>query len=54
VESFIGRLRDECLSKTNFGALAHARWLLAAWRDDYNNLRTHGGVGGLTPLVILR
>ncbi|MBN9264703.1 MAG: transposase family protein, partial [Hyphomicrobium sp.] len=36
VESFIGRLRDECLNETAFSSLGEARTLLADWRDDYN------------------
>ncbi len=33
-ESFIGRLRDECLNETLFSSLDHARAVLAAWRTD--------------------
>ena len=35
VESFNGRLRDECLNETFFTSLAHARFVLAAWQHDY-------------------
>lgn len=49
VESFNGRLRDECLNETLFRGLNHARAVLAAWRDDYNHVRPHSGIGGLTP-----
>ena len=49
IESFNGRLRDECLNETLFRSLAHARAVLAAWRDDYNHVRPHGALGGLTP-----
>jgi len=49
VESFNGRLRDECLNETPFASLSHARSVLAAWRDDYNHVRPHSGIGGLTP-----
>jgi putative transposase len=38
-ESFIGRLRDECLNEALFSSLAHARQALIEWRDDYNNVR---------------
>jgi putative transposase len=48
-ESFIGRLRDECLNETLFTSLAHARAVLAAWQRDYNEVRPHGSVGNLTP-----
>jgi putative transposase len=50
-ESFIGRLRDECLNETLFVSLAHARAVLAAWRTDYNTVRPHSGLGNLTPAV---
>ena len=49
VESFNGRLRDECLNETLFASLAHARSVLRRWRDDYNHVRPHSGIGGLTP-----
>lgn len=49
VESFNGRLRDECLNETAFRSLAHARGLIAEWRDDYNRRRPHTSLGGLTP-----
>ena len=39
VESFNGRLRDECLNETAFSSLAEARAVLAAWRDDFNRVR---------------
>jgi len=48
-ESFIGRLRDECLNETLFTSLAHARAVLEAWRDDYNRLRPHSALGNLPP-----
>jgi putative transposase len=49
VESFNGRLRDECLNETLFTSLAHARAVLAAWRHDYNTVRPHSTLGGRTP-----
>ena len=49
VESFNGRLRDECLNETLFASLSHARSVLSNWRDDYNHVRPHSGIGGLTP-----
>ena len=39
VESFNGRMRDECLNEHLFDSLRHARRLIAAWRDDYNHHR---------------
>jgi len=52
VESFNGRLRDECLNETLFSSLAHARFVLAAWRHDYNTVRPHSKLGGTTPAEI--
>lgn len=49
VESFNGRLRDECLNETLFVSLGHARSVLRLRRDDYNHVRPHSGIGGLTP-----
>jgi putative transposase len=50
-ESFIGRLRDELLNETLFGSLSHAREALAIWKDDYNTVRPHSGVGNLPPVA---
>jgi putative transposase len=49
VESFNGRLRDECLNETLFTSMAQARAVLATWRQDYNTVRPHSKLGGLTP-----
>jgi putative transposase len=49
VESFNGRLRDQCLNEHLFANLRHARGLIAAWRDDYNHHRPHTSLDGLTP-----
>ena len=52
VESFNGRLRDECLNETLFTSLAQARTVLAAWRTDYDTVRPHSKLGGRTPIQI--
>jgi len=49
VESFNGRLRDELLNETLFRSLPHAREVLRAWKDDYNDHRPHTSLAGLTP-----
>ena len=49
VESFNGRLRDECLNVNEFATLDQAREVLAVWRHDYNHHRPHGSLGRLTP-----
>ncbi len=48
-ESFIGRLRDECLNETIFTSLRHARSVLSCWQRDYNEVRPHSALNGRTP-----
>ncbi len=52
VESFNGRLRDECLNETLFTTMVHARAELARWRRDYNTVRPHSKLGGKTPAEV--
>ncbi|MEZ5946460.1 MAG: transposase, partial [Hyphomonas sp.] len=49
VESFNGRLRDECLNEHLFDRLSEARSIIEAWRIDYNTVRPHTSLGGLAP-----
>jgi len=49
IESFNGKLRDECLNATQFGDIVHAQQVIAVWRTDYNEDRPHGALGQLTP-----
>lgn len=49
VESFNGRLRDECLNEHWFTSLPHARTVIEAWRREYNEERPKKSLGGLTP-----
>ena len=49
VESFNGKLRDECLNEHWFTSLADARRILTAWRQDYNTVRPHSSLQNLTP-----
>ena len=49
VESFNGRMRDECLNENWFGDLAEARSTIEAWREDYNQRRPHSALGYQTP-----
>jgi len=49
VESFHGRLRDECLSVSWFQNLFDARRKIAAWRIEYNEERPHSSLGYQTP-----
>jgi len=50
VESFNGRLRDECLNTNWFMNLKHARDIIEDWRIVYNQVRPHGSLNGMTPL----
>jgi putative transposase len=49
IESFNGRLRDECLNVHQFLSLADAQAKLEAWRIDDNQQRPHGSLGHLPP-----
>jgi putative transposase len=49
VESFHGRLRDECLAVSWFQNLFDARRKIAAWRIEYNERRPHSSLGYRTP-----
>ena len=49
VESFHGRLRDECLNTNWFWNLWDARRKIAAWQIDYNTNRPHSSLGYRTP-----
>jgi len=51
LESFNGRLRDECLNDHVFGNLAEARTIIENWRIDYKTQRPHTSLGGLAPAV---
>ena len=52
VESFNGKLRDECLNEEVFANLAEARAVIERWRLDYNHVRPHSAHGGLTPEAV--
>jgi putative transposase len=49
IESFNGRLRDECLNVEVFFSVADARHKLALWRQDYNHHRPHSSLADRTP-----
>jgi putative transposase len=49
VESFHGRLREECLNVSWFQNLFDARRKIAAWQKDYNEERPHSSLGYQTP-----
>ena len=49
IESFNGKLRDECLNANWFESLEDARPQLEHWRTDYNETRPHSSLGGIPP-----
>ena len=48
VESFNGKLRDECLNENWFTSLDDAQAKIETWRRDYNRTRPHSALGNLT------
>lgn len=49
IESFNGRLRDECLNVEWFTSIENARQQLAAWRHHYNHSRPHSALDDRPP-----
>lgn len=49
IESFNGRFREERLNAQAFFSLAVARRVVEAWRQDYNTVRPHTPLGGMSP-----
>jgi putative transposase len=50
IESFNGRLRDECLNVEVFFTLDDVQEKLARWRTDYNLLRPHSALQDQAPV----
>ena len=49
IESFNGKLRDECLNMHWFESLAEARKVIEGWRTEYNEMRPHSSLGNRVP-----
>lgn len=49
IESFNGKLRDECLNQHWFLSLPDAKRKIESWRISYNNARPHSSLRGCTP-----
>ena len=49
IESFNGKLRDECLNMNWFWHLGHARQVIEQWRAHYNEKRPHSSLGYRPP-----
>ena len=54
IESFNGKLRDECLNETLFGTLGEGRKTLEDWQEDYNWRRPHSALANMTPMEFLQ
>jgi putative transposase len=54
MESFNGKLRDECLNVSWFWNLFDARRKISAWKTEYNSRRPHSSLGYLTPDEFMR
>ena len=50
IESFNGKLREECLNASWFLSRKDARSKCEAWRREYNELRPHSSIGQQTPV----
>ena len=44
IESFYGKLRDECLSLEGFRSRTEARVVIENWRRHYNAVRPHSSL----------
>ena len=49
IESFNGKVRQECLNQNWFLSLNDAQERVDAWRRDYNESRPHSALGQRTP-----
>jgi putative transposase len=54
VESFNGRLREECLNEHDFQNLAEAKDRIREWHRFYNYERQHSAIGWQTPAAYLQ
>ncbi|MBI5316136.1 MAG: IS3 family transposase [Nitrospirae bacterium] len=53
IESFNGKFRDECLNEHWFLTLQEAQLVIEAWRQEYNEERTHSSIGDVTPMEFI-
>jgi len=51
IESFNGKMRDECLNQEWFMSLQQARTSIELWREDYNMVRPHSSLDNLPPAI---
>jgi putative transposase len=53
IESFNGRLREECLNQHWFTSMEDAKQTIEGWRQAYNRRRPHSSLGYLSPAEYL-
>nr|WP_254055631.1 integrase core domain-containing protein [Leptospira mayottensis] len=54
MESFNGKMRNECLNENWFKNIEEAQRLVEDWRNFYNSERPHSSLRGLTSEKYLR
>lgn len=54
IESFNGKLRDECLNQEWFTSLKQAKIIIENWRQDYNQVRPHSSLDYLSPMEFVQ
>lgn len=54
IESFINKLRDECLNRDVFRNWKEAQTIVEVWSQAYNDYRPHSSLGYLTPVKFAR
>jgi transposase InsO family protein len=52
LESFAGKLRDECLNRNIFNTLATAKEVIEKYRNFYNNHRPHSSLHNKVPYEV--
>ncbi len=53
-ESFNSIFRTTCLNRWLFSAMTEARIVIRQWLEEYNTVRPHGSLGGMTPEQFLQ
>lgn len=53
IESFNGKLRDECLNENLFMSVKQAQKITESWCLEYNKMRPHSSLGGKTPCELI-
>ncbi len=54
IESFNGKLRDECLNEHWFLNLKHAQQVIEKWVIEYNEERPHSSLGDMKPYAFVK